>query len=108
MPRVPPELGDHIIDFLHSDSDPLRSCSLVCKDWLAASRLHYPATLSIDQGNVRALTGLLTHPLSTFGKSYSMIEIWMDHSGARKGNLELEEVNVLDILAVHLDKITTR
>jgi hypothetical protein len=47
----------------------------------------------------------LTHPLSTFGKSYSVVEIWTGRSDPRKGN---RGVTVLDILAVHLHKIKTR
>jgi hypothetical protein len=35
-----------------------------------------------------------------------MVDIWIDRSDARKKNLE--EVNVLDILAVHLHKIKTQ
>jgi ankyrin repeat protein len=40
MVRLPNELQDMIIDFLHDDQDALRSCSLVCKSWIPSARLH--------------------------------------------------------------------
>ena len=39
-PVIPPEISDCIIDFLHSDKDSLRRCSLVCRAWLPSSSLH--------------------------------------------------------------------
>jgi hypothetical protein len=38
--RLPPELIEHIIDYLHDNPEDLCSCALVCKAWLAPSRLH--------------------------------------------------------------------
>ncbi|KAF8202274.1 hypothetical protein BJ912DRAFT_1138517 [Pholiota molesta] len=34
------ELCDYIIDFLHDDEVSLRACSLVCRSWVPASRVH--------------------------------------------------------------------
>lgn len=44
---IPPELSDRVLDFLHNDEETLKSCSLVCKSWLPASRYHlwYRTTL---------------------------------------------------------------
>jgi hypothetical protein len=46
-PRLPPELIEHIIDYLHDSPEDLRSCARVCKAWLAPSRFHlfYKITL---------------------------------------------------------------
>jgi hypothetical protein len=40
MKKLPPEITDRIVDFLHSDSSALSACSLVCKSWLPGSRHH--------------------------------------------------------------------
>jgi hypothetical protein len=34
------ELVDIVIDFLHDDTKALRNCSLVCRSWVARTRLH--------------------------------------------------------------------
>ncbi|KAK0432409.1 uncharacterized protein EV420DRAFT_688299 [Desarmillaria tabescens] len=39
-PRFPSELCDRIIDFLHHDHKALKSCSLVCRAWIPATRFH--------------------------------------------------------------------
>ncbi|OCH90111.1 hypothetical protein OBBRIDRAFT_628100 [Obba rivulosa] len=38
--KVPPELADRIIDFLHDDPASLRTCSLTCRSWVHSSRYH--------------------------------------------------------------------
>lgn len=38
--RLPPELVDFVLDFLHSEYDVLRTCSLVSKGWLPSCRYH--------------------------------------------------------------------
>jgi hypothetical protein len=39
--KIPSELADTIIDYLHDDSRALSSCSIVCKAWLVPrSRFH--------------------------------------------------------------------
>ena len=37
---LPPELVDMVIDHLYTDKTTLAACTLVRRDWLAASRLH--------------------------------------------------------------------
>jgi len=37
---MPPEVWDHIIDFLWTDPPALLSCALTCRAWLPTSRLH--------------------------------------------------------------------
>jgi hypothetical protein len=38
--RLPPELIEHIIDYLYNSPEDLRSCALVCKAWVATCRFH--------------------------------------------------------------------
>ena len=40
MSRLPCELLDHIVDFLHDSQTPLRSCCLVSKSWVPRARTH--------------------------------------------------------------------
>ena len=52
MPRVPFELSDYIIDFLHDDPKALRSCALTCYSWLFASRFHLFRSISLQNRSV--------------------------------------------------------
>ncbi|KAI3622584.1 hypothetical protein WG66_016006 [Moniliophthora roreri] len=45
--RLPPELFDQIVDELEDSLSDLKSCSLVCRDWLPRSRHHLFHSLSI-------------------------------------------------------------
>lgn len=38
--RIPPELCDMVVDFLHEDKDTLASCTLVSRSWLRVARYH--------------------------------------------------------------------
>ena len=38
--RLPPELIDHTIDYLHDSPSTLRACARVCRAWVAPSRFH--------------------------------------------------------------------
>lgn len=44
--RLPSELTDRILDFLHDDRHALASCALTCHNWLPTARLHLFRTLS--------------------------------------------------------------
>jgi len=39
-PRLPAELLDHVVDFLHDTKYALRSCCLVSKLWIPRTRMH--------------------------------------------------------------------
>ena len=53
--RLYVELYDYIIDFLHDDHSALRTCSLVCRSWLPASRSHLFYHLALDYGDPRRI-----------------------------------------------------
>ena len=40
MSRVPFELSDYIIDYLHANSEALSACALTCRAWAPAARFH--------------------------------------------------------------------
>jgi hypothetical protein len=46
-PKLPPELIDYIIDYLHDNIWDLRSCALVSKTWLPSCRFHIFYRISI-------------------------------------------------------------
>lgn len=58
-PRLPPELTDHIISFLHGHKEALYACSLVCKDWLPATRYQQFNALRIQFKEINHLERLL-------------------------------------------------
>ena len=39
-PSLPPEMLDHIVDFLYDDIEPLSECCLVSKSWVPRARKH--------------------------------------------------------------------
>ena len=55
MYKLPQELTDHIIDFLHDDLETLRQVSLVSRAWVESSRLHLFETFQIRYPHVNEL-----------------------------------------------------
>ena len=47
-PPLPPELLDHVVDFLHDSSDALQSCCLVLKSWIPHTRKHIFANIDFQ------------------------------------------------------------
>ena len=45
-PHLPAELLDHIVDLLHDENDPLKSCCLVSNSWIPRARKHLFARVS--------------------------------------------------------------
>jgi hypothetical protein len=45
--RLPPELTDRVIDYLHDSPADLRTCARVCRAWLDSSRFHLFYSISI-------------------------------------------------------------
>jgi hypothetical protein len=68
MTRLPPELTDHIIDFLHSDRNILATCALVHRSWIPSSRLHLCEVLNLTRRNVSTFINLLHSNGSTIEK----------------------------------------
>jgi F-box-like len=73
--RLPPELTDHIIDFLHSDRRALATCALVCRSWISSSRLHFCAILNLTRRNTRTFITLLHSNDSTIEKYAYTLQI---------------------------------
>ncbi|KAK7025447.1 hypothetical protein VNI00_015975 [Paramarasmius palmivorus] len=45
--RLPPEIFDQVVDHLEDSPTDLKSCSLVCRDWVPRSRFHLFRSLSL-------------------------------------------------------------
>lgn len=64
MYKLPQELTDHIIDFLHDDLETLRQVSLISRAWVESSRLHlfetfrirYPHITELDKDDLAAIS----------------------------------------------------
>ena len=68
MTRLPPELTDYIIDFLHSDRKELAKCALVHRSWIPSSRLHLCEVLSLTRRSISTFINLLHSNHSTIEK----------------------------------------
>jgi ankyrin repeat protein len=97
MVRLPNELQDMIIDFLHDDQDALRTCSLVCKSWIPSARLHRFTNNSKNKWNQSPISwaveaGLVNLLCSLLGRDDVDVASWekeRDHplcNAARKSN----------------------
>ncbi|KAF8055613.1 hypothetical protein FPV67DRAFT_808910 [Lyophyllum atratum] len=60
---IPSELSDRVIDHCHDDKATLRSCSIVCKDWVAASRYHLFSSVVLKRRHLLRFLDLLQSPL---------------------------------------------
>jgi len=47
-PRLPAELLDHVVDFLHNVEYALRNCCLVSKSWIPRTRQHIFASIQFE------------------------------------------------------------
>lgn len=50
-PRLPSEILDDIVDFLHDDSEALHRCCLVLKPWISRTRKHLFADIKFQSDN---------------------------------------------------------
>lgn len=50
-PTLPPELIDHVIDFLADDIEALQNCSLVHSTWLCSCRFHLFSAVQLDSAD---------------------------------------------------------
>jgi hypothetical protein len=80
LPRLPAELTDVVIDFLHDDEDGLANCSLVCKAWLPATRYHIFENLVLDPWSIESFVDLITQPLATVAPVIHQLAIDMNRT----------------------------
>lgn len=58
--RLPTELLDYVIDFLHDDTAALRNCSLVCHAFVSSARFHLFQDVTIKQWTFSRAMDLFT------------------------------------------------
>ncbi len=76
-PRLPPELSDAVMDFLHNDKKTLRTCALVCKAWVATSRLHlfHEITLQVKDGRFSEVFAQMLRSASAVSSSVKVLHV---------------------------------
>ncbi|KAF8126230.1 hypothetical protein K438DRAFT_2001529 [Mycena galopus ATCC 62051] len=74
---VPPEVCDKILGLIHSNST-LRTCSLVSRSWLPASRARLHKSLSISKTDIPPLVDLVKNPNNTFTPLVHTLELDTD------------------------------
>ncbi|THG97066.1 hypothetical protein EW026_g4878 [Hermanssonia centrifuga] len=64
---LPPEIHDHIIDYLHDDKPALANCSLTTWGWLATSRFHMFRVIKLSYPTIHTLETFTEFLHSTSG-----------------------------------------
>jgi len=50
-PTLPNEIQDRILDFLYDSNSDLKTCALVCRAWVPASRYHLFSKVELNCTN---------------------------------------------------------
>lgn len=103
-PRFPPELSDAVIDFLHDDKKTLRECALVCKAWVATSRLHLfqEITLQVKDGRFPEAFVKILRSAPALSSSIKVLHVRSAATHSRETLHPLSALSVLDhLLALH-------
>ena len=104
MEDVPQEITEQIINHLHDRHD-LKSCALVCKAWIPASRYHLFHSIRIGfihnspKRALNPLIQLLDNPHCTFSGHVRRLEVWSKQNPAYD--------RWLDPLVPHLTKLSS-
>ncbi|GBE83251.1 hypothetical protein SCP_0502990 [Sparassis crispa] len=85
---LPPEIFDHIIDFLWDDPSALAACSLTCRTWLPTTRLHLFRSVTLGGAHHCAqLNALLdasaaaSTGIPRYIRELCILTPWMDEHG---------------------------
>ena len=106
MTRIPPELTDRIIDFLHSDRQALATCALVCKSWIPSSRLHLFETLYLASSKILKLTHFLDSNDSTIERHVRTLKVvdgWVVFGRLAQHLSRFPALKSLILHGVHID-----
>lgn len=101
--RLPTELTDEIIGYLHTDRPALRTCTLVCKTWLPRSRHFLVGYLKLKPSNSGLFFRLIDSPLSTITSHVHSLHIQREYGGG--GPLWFKDL--LPRLIIFADTVTS-
>lgn len=103
---IPSEISDYIIDFLHNDRPTLSLCSVVCKEWLPASRHHLFSSLHIGDKSGPLLCDALTSYSETTipRRCHNMHFQFLSADEEDKQ----EAIRVIQTLSRHFQRVTGR
>lgn len=111
MPPIPPELCDHVVDFLHHDLSSLRECSLTCRAFIPTTRVHLFHTISLHTPKLCTAFGRLLDMSPYLG--YYVRELSIARLGARTGMekhsdvADFEAGELLSLILHHLSGVQT-
>ena len=86
--RLPPELFDHIIDYLHDDLKALRVCTLLCRLLLPSARFHLFRTVKVTTVNYK-------HWLSVFTRRAPELAIYVRYLTLENTKQEFKDLQEL-------------
>ncbi|TFK41523.1 hypothetical protein BDQ12DRAFT_720367 [Crucibulum laeve] len=72
---LPPELFALVIDYLHSDKNSLRTCTLVCRQWLVEARFHLIPAVELNRLNIFSFVPLLQNSHTSIAMSIRTLTI---------------------------------
>ncbi|TFK41421.1 hypothetical protein BDQ12DRAFT_720273 [Crucibulum laeve] len=73
--RIPSEIVDYIVDYLHDDRLTLLACSLTASPFLATSRLHLFSEVKLDYAGIDTFLQVLDVPYSTIAPAMRRLVI---------------------------------
>ncbi|KAF4588418.1 hypothetical protein EYR40_009969 [Pleurotus pulmonarius] len=77
-PRLPPEILDHIVDYLHGDAASLLNCGLCSRNLLRVSRYHlfHDLVMKLSATDLFSLLGLLRSPANRIAPFVQTIDLF--------------------------------
>lgn len=106
--RLPPELCDMVIDFLHEDKITLANCTTVCRSWLRPARYHLFATIYVNcEKDLDAFSKFLAYLKSTPSVLSYIKDLCFDGYNDDPNFGDNLESSYLAAVLAHLPLITT-
>jgi len=108
--RLPHEVVDLIIDFLHNDRHTLATCAIVCRSWLPSSRYHLFSRVDLSLSDIEHFAKLFKRPKSTFPSYIQSLSLAGNASSAQQrapyvGWTYLEGLDAVDSLYLrHIER----
>jgi hypothetical protein len=88
-PVLPPEITDSIIHQLSENAEVLRTCSLVCRTWLPASRYILHWAISLRGEDISGFVDLIKSAENTYQTSLRAMELSLCENGPTASLLQL-------------------
>ncbi|EKM55204.1 uncharacterized protein PHACADRAFT_120331 [Phanerochaete carnosa HHB-10118-sp] len=90
-PMLPPELFDETLDHLWDDTNALRTCSLVCRDWVPTTRLHLFRTVRLSSETACTEFSALSENSPAIARCVRKLTISAQYSGVGADSRGIED-----------------